>query len=89
MKFLEEKFKRSQVRTLSDKRRVTNAIVKRTGHTSNRTGKTIRKEGIYTVKNAQDLLYGITYVDYTTKNVFKEVAWAKNIALKLFRSVAN
>ena len=44
----------------------------------------LEKEGIYTIlrKNAEGLLYGITYVDHTTKNVFNGSSLGKQYSAK-------
>lgn len=44
----------------------------------------LQKEGINTVfrKNAEGLLYGITYLDHTTKNVFNGSSLGKQFSAK-------
>lgn len=97
LKFLEEKFKLNQTRSISDKRRITNAInlalVNKKNISLNDLKIRLEKEGINTVfrKSETDLLYGITYVDHTTKNVFNGSILGKEYSAKgiLERCEAN
>lgn len=75
LKFLEAKFASNTASEISDMRRVKNAIdmaFLRTEISITELVKILEKDGINTVfrKNAEGLLYGITYVDHTTKCVF-------------------
>lgn len=88
LKFLEEKFKKNEVRSMSDKSRVKNAIdialLREPTMPLSELAKRLEKEGIYTVlrKSAEGLLYGITYVDHTTKNVFNGSSLGKQYSAK-------
>lgn len=88
LKFLEEKFKASEIRNATDKARVKNAIdialLKEKNFSLNDLAKQLEKEGINTVfrKSEKGLLYGITYVDYTTKNVFNGSSLGKQYSAK-------
>ncbi|RTY77471.1 relaxase [Flavobacterium sp. LS1P28] len=75
LKFLEGKFTSNTIGQISDMRRVKNAIdmaFLRTKISLTEMVQLLEKDGINTVfrKNAEGLLYGITYVDHTTKCVF-------------------
>lgn len=76
LKFLEEKFKGNEIRKVSGKTRVKNAIdmalLNNREISTNEFANLLQKEGIYTVfrKSGDGQLYGITYVDHTTKSVF-------------------
>ncbi|WP_163408101.1 relaxase/mobilization nuclease domain-containing protein [Flavobacterium ajazii] len=87
LKFLEEKFKSNSANQISDIRRVKNAIdmaFLRTEISITDLVKILEKEGINTVfrKNAEGLLYGITYVDHTTKCVFNGSTLGKQYSAK-------
>ncbi|MEO8254151.1 MAG: relaxase/mobilization nuclease domain-containing protein, partial [Flavobacterium sp.] len=88
LKFLEEKFKSNQVRSMSDKSRVKNAIdmalLREPAMPLTELTRRLVKEGIYTIlrKSAEGLLYGITYVDHTTKNVFNGSSLGKQYSAK-------
>lgn len=88
LKFLEEKFKASEIRDVTDKARVKNAIdialLKEKNFSLNDLAKQLEKEGINTIfrKSEKGLLYGITYVDHTTKNVFNGSSLGKQYSAK-------
>ena len=87
LKFLEEKFISNTPGGLSEIRRVKNAIdmaFLRTVISPTELVKLLKKEGINTVfrKNAEGLLYGITYVDHTTKCVFNGSRLGKQYSAK-------
>ncbi|MDI1305416.1 MAG: relaxase/mobilization nuclease domain-containing protein [bacterium] len=88
LKFLEEKFKNNQVRSISDKSRVKLAIdvalLREQAMPITELVRRLEKEGIHTVfrKNSEGLLYGITYVDHTTKNVFNGSSLGKQYSVK-------
>jgi hypothetical protein len=88
LKFLEEKFKGNQVRRPLDKTRVKNAIdtalLRERAMPITELAKLLQKEGIHTVfrKSTEGLLYGITYVDHTTKNVFNGSSLGKLYSAK-------
>ena len=88
LKFIEEKFKRNEVRSIPDKPRVKNtidiALLREHSMSINELVRLLEKEGINTVfrKSAEGLLYGITYVDHTTKNVFNGSSLGKQYSAK-------
>lgn len=88
LKFLEEKFKSNQVRAPRDKTRVKNAIdmalLREKTIPIDELARRLRTEGINTVfrKSDEGLLYGITYVDHTTKNVFNGSSLGKQYSAK-------
>jgi hypothetical protein len=87
LKFLEEKFISNTRDQISDKRRIKNAIdlaLLRTKISLTELVQVLEKDGINTVfrKNEQGLLYGITYVDHTTKSVFNGSALGKPYSAK-------
>lgn len=87
LKFLEGKFKSNSANQISDIRKVKNAIdmaFLRTEISLTDLVKILEKEGINTVfrKNAEGLLYGITYVDHTTKCVFNGSTLGKQYSAK-------
>jgi hypothetical protein len=88
LKFLEEKFKRNEVRRIPDKARVKNIIdiaqLKEQAISINELARLLEKEGIHTVfrKSAEGLLYGITYVDHKTKSVFNGSSLGKEYSAK-------
>ncbi|MEA9414311.1 relaxase/mobilization nuclease domain-containing protein [Flavobacterium sp. PL02] len=87
LKFLEKKFISNATTKTSDKSRIKNVIDKaflRTKMSMTELVVLLEKEGINTVfrKNAEGLLYGITYVDHTTKCVFNGSALGKEYSAK-------
>jgi hypothetical protein len=87
LKFLEEKFASNNTNEASDIRRVKNAIdmaFLRTKISLKELVQLLEKEGINTVfrKNAEGLLYGITYVDHTAKCVFNGSILGKQYSAK-------
>jgi len=87
MKFLEEKFEYNKTNEVSDLRRVKNAIDMaffKTQISLAELVQVLQKDGINTVfrKNAEGLLYGITYVDHTTKCVFNGSTLGKQYSAK-------
>jgi hypothetical protein len=75
-KYLERKFRVNEELRQPHKTRVKNAIdlalLKPTGHSLQSLTAALEKEGIYTFRreNAAGMVYGLTYVDHTTKCVF-------------------
>ncbi|WP_166920150.1 relaxase/mobilization nuclease domain-containing protein [Flavobacterium poyangense] len=88
LKFLEEKFKSNQVRAPRDKTRVKNAIdmalLRERSMPITELARRLEKEGISTIfrKSDEGLLYGITYIDHTTKNVFNGSSLGKQYSAK-------
>lgn len=87
LKFLEGKFTSNTTGQISDRRRVKNAIdmaFLRTKISLTEMVQLLEKDGINTVfrKNAEGLLYGITYVDHTTKCVFNGSTLGKKYSAK-------
>jgi hypothetical protein len=88
LKFLEEKFKASEIRNATDKARVKNAIdialLKEKNFSLNYLAQHLEKKGIKIVfrKSEKGSLYGITYVDHTTKNVFNGSSLGKQYSAK-------
>ncbi|SHM52277.1 relaxase/mobilization nuclease domain-containing protein [Flavobacterium saccharophilum] len=87
LKFLEEKFASNTTNQVSDRRRVKNAIDMaffKAQISLTELVQLLEKEGINTVfrKNAEGLLYGITYVDHTTKCVFNGSTLGKQYSAK-------
>jgi hypothetical protein len=87
LKFLEEKFASNTANQISEVRRIKNAIdmaFLRTQISLAELVKILEKDGINTVfrKNAEGLLYGITYVDHTTKCVFNGSTLGKQYSAK-------
>lgn len=87
LKFLEGKFASNTIVQISDVRRVKNAIdmaFLRTKISLTEMVQLLEKDGINTVfrKNAEGLLYGITYVDHTTKCVFNGSKLGKQYSAK-------
>jgi hypothetical protein len=87
LKFLEEKFASNNTKEVSDIRRVKNAIDMaffKTQISLTELVQLLQKDGINTVfrKNAEGLLYGITYVDHTTKCVFNGSTLGKQYSAK-------
>lgn len=88
LKILEEKFKTNEIRNISDKLRVKNAInmalFREQAMPLSKLVKLLEIEGIYTVlrRSNEGLLYGITYIDHTTKNVFNGSSLGKEYSAK-------
>ncbi|KFF11160.1 relaxase/mobilization nuclease domain-containing protein [Flavobacterium hydatis] len=87
LKFLEKTFTSNATTKTSDKSRIKNAIDKaflRTKTSLTELEGLLQKEGINMVfrKNTEGLLYGITYVDHTTKCVFNGSALGKEYSAK-------
>ena len=87
LKFLEEKFASNTTNQISDIRRVKNAIDMaffKEEISLTELVKKLEKDGINTVfrKNSEGLLYGITYVDHTTKCVFNGSKLGKQYSAK-------
>ncbi|OXG01699.1 relaxase/mobilization nuclease-like protein [Flavobacterium araucananum] len=87
LKFLEEKFASNFTNNASDIKRVKNAIdmaFLRTQISLKELVQLLEKEGINTLfrKNQEGLLYGITYVDHTTKCVFNGSKLGKQYSAK-------
>jgi hypothetical protein len=88
LKFLKEKFKDNQIRKTLDKTRVKNAIdttlLRNHPIPIKELAKLLEKEGIHTVfrRSSEGQLYGITYVDHTTKNVFNGSSLGKQFSAK-------
>ena len=88
LKFLEEKFKRNEVKRIPDKARVKNvidiALLREHSISTNELARLLGKEGIHTVfrRSAEGLLYGITYVDHKTKSVFNGSSLGKEYSAK-------
>lgn len=88
LKFLEKKFKSNEVRSPIDKIRVKNAIdialLRERAMPITELARRLQKEGIDTIfrKSAEGLLYGITYVDHTTKNIFNGCSLGKQYSAK-------
>jgi hypothetical protein len=88
LKFLEEKFKGNQIRRPLDKTRIKNAIdmapLREQAMPITALARLLEKEGIYTVfrRSTEGQIYGITYVDHTTKNVFNGSSLGKQYSAK-------
>ncbi|WP_348810617.1 relaxase/mobilization nuclease domain-containing protein [Flavobacterium maritimum] len=88
LKFLEEKFKGNETRRIPDKLRVKNiidkALLRDRVISINELAKLLEKEGIHTVFRRSSLgqLYGVTYIDHTTKNVFNGSSLGKQYSAK-------
>ena len=90
LKFLEQKFESNKTNEVSDLRRVKNAIDMaffKTQISLAELVQVLQKDGINTVfrKNAEGLLYGITYVDHTTKCVFNGSTLGKQYSAKMIQ----
>jgi hypothetical protein len=85
---LEEKFKNNQFRKTFDKTRVKNAIdrtlLRKNPMPLNELARLLEKEGIHTVfrRSTEGQLYGITYIDHTTKNIFNGSSLGKQYSAK-------
>lgn len=87
LRFLEEKFASNKTNEVSNIRRVKNAIDMaffKTQISLAELVQVLQKDGINTVfrKNAEGLIYGITYVDHTTKCVFNGSTLGKQYSAK-------
>lgn len=88
LKSLEEKFKNNETRNMSDKSKVKLAIdmalLREPILPLTELARRLEKEGISTVfrKSTEGLLYGITYVDHTTKNIFNGSSLGKQYCAK-------
>jgi hypothetical protein len=88
LKFLGEKFEKNQTRNMSDKLRVKNiiniALLNERAMPVSKLAKLLEREGIQTVfrRSNEGLLYGITYIDHTTKNVFNGSSLGKEYSAK-------
>ena len=88
LKFLEEKFKSNEARSMLDKSRVKNAVdmalLRESYMPIIELARQLEKEGIHAIfrKSPEGLLYGITYVDHTTKNVFNGSSLGKQYSAK-------
>ncbi|KFF16526.1 relaxase/mobilization nuclease domain-containing protein [Flavobacterium hydatis] len=88
LKFLEAKFKYNVDRSMHDKSRVKLAVdmalLRERTLPITELARRLQREGIDTVfrKNSDGLLYGITYVDHTTKNVFNGSNLGKQYSAK-------
>lgn len=88
LKFLAEKFKNNEIRKLSDKSRVKNRInmtlFNEKAMPLGKFAELLEREGIQTVfrRSNEGKLYGITYIDYTTKNVFNGSSLGKEYSAK-------
>jgi len=86
--FLAEKFNNNQIRKSSDKLRVKNAIdlalLKNQAIPLTYLEKLLKKEGIQTVfrRSNEGFLFGVTFVDHTTKNVFNGSSLGKEYSAK-------
>lgn len=88
LKFLTEKFKNNQERKPSDKSRVKNrinmALINEKAMLLGRLAELLEREGIQTIfrRSTEGQLYGITYIDHTTKNVFNGSSLGKEYSAK-------
>ena len=88
LKFIEEKFKRNEIRRIPDKARVKIvidiALLREQSISTNELARLLEKEGINTVfrRSAEGLLYGITYIDHQTKSVFNGSSLGKEYSAK-------
>ena len=88
LKFLSEKFKDNQERKPSDKSRVKNrinmALINEKAMPLGRLAELLEREGIQTIfrRSTEGQLYGITYIDHTTKNVFNGSSLGKEYSAK-------
>ncbi|MNF46592.1 Relaxase/Mobilization nuclease domain protein [compost metagenome] len=87
LKFLEEKFKANKNKPILHSRRIKNSIdlaLLNGKPTFNELTKALEKQGINIVlrTNTEGLLYGITYVDHTTKCVFNGSSLGKEYSAK-------
>jgi hypothetical protein len=88
LKFLAEKFKNNEIRKLSDKSRVKNKInttlFNEKAMPLGKFAELLEREGIQTIfrRSNEGKLYGITFIDYTTKNVFNGSSLGKEYSAK-------
>lgn len=88
LKFLGEKFKNNQERKPSDKSRVKNkinmALINEKEMPLGKLAQLLEREGIQTIlrRSIEGQLYGITYIDHTTKNVFNGSSLGKEYSAK-------
>jgi hypothetical protein len=87
LKFLEEKFTVNKNKSLTDSKRIKNLVdltLLNKKPTLAELTKALEKQGINIVSriNAEGLLYGITYVDHTTKCVFNGSSLGKEYSAK-------
>ncbi|WP_428232731.1 relaxase/mobilization nuclease domain-containing protein [Flavobacterium sp.] len=88
LKFLGEKFKENEARNMSDKLRIKNiinmALLNERAMPISHLAKLLEREGIQTVfrRSSEGLLYGITYIDLITKNVFNGSSLGKEYSAK-------
>lgn len=88
LKFLEAKFKNNSLRKESDKARLKNiinmAFLRENINHINQLSLFLEKEGIKTVlrKSNEGQIYGITYIDHQTKNVFNGSSLGKEYSAK-------
>lgn len=88
LKFLETKFKNNTARKELDKIRLKNAInmifLRENINHINQLSSLLEKEGIKIVlrKSSEGQIYGITYIDHTTKNVFNGSSLGKEFSAK-------
>lgn len=95
LKFLEEKFKANENRSISDQRHlrvlIETALLRQKNFSLDDLSKQLEKEGIKTVfrKSEAGLLYGITYIDQVTKNVFNGSSLGKQYSAKAIQERCN
>lgn len=88
LQYLEEKFEINKKSQIPDMKRIKNTIdlafLKNTKPSLNELEKNLLKEGIAVIyrKSPQHLIYGITYVDHTTKSIFNGSALGTAYAAK-------
>lgn len=88
LKYLKEKFKENEIRRPFEKSKVKVAIdlalLRERVLSVSELAKMLEKEGIHTVfrRNSEGMLYGITYIDNTTKNVFNGSSLGKQYSAK-------
>ncbi|RUT69461.1 relaxase [Flavobacterium cupreum] len=88
LKFLVENFKKNEVRKPSDKSRVKNKIntmlLNEKAMPLGKLAELLEREGIHTIfrRSNEGQLYGITYIDHITKNVFNGSRLGKEFSAK-------
>lgn len=87
LSFLEKRFEQNRYKNASSKARIKNVldrILSGKLNTIEEFSKLLKKQGIDVVfrNNEQGILYGITYVDHTTKTVFNGSALGKDYGAK-------
>lgn len=85
--FLEKRFEQNRYKSTTSKARVKNVldrILSGKPNTIEILCKLLKKQGIDTIlrNNEQGILYGITYIDHTTKTVFNGSTLGKNYSAK-------